>query len=203
MIPQESFEVRRNKAIVIAVKRAKILQRDYPQIAFDYDPNGNDMFAREIVDKYDFVNVFNISGKNAHSAAVTAVQYAIRGQGFPGLIDKEVLREITKGRRQNNLDDWVERNGGKTGFALLSDERMKEISKNAALGRGDVSYLSGEEQFAYELSQNSEYHEKRGVSWKLVAERINRDLHDGREIRTPKAVKCMVYKYKVNLKKIN
>ncbi len=199
------LEDRRKKTIAICANSARMLQKNYPQIVEDYFVR--EMFVREIVDKYDFVNVLNLSGENAHKIAISVVRYALGGmkggryvRGFKGLADRDKLSEIGRKRSLKNLEDWVKMNDGKTGFALISGVERTEVQKRAIEGRGRVPMSGGELKLAYDISRKIEYQEKRGVCWKRVAEKVNKELYGGKNIRTSKAVKCMVYRYKKNLK---
>lgn len=180
---------------------AQKLQCKYPEIAEDY--LSLDMTYSQIVDKYRLTNFFRLDGRNDENWAICVVGLAIRGMNggkylgsFNGLVPEKIQRKIGRQRRLNNLERWIETNGGNTGFALLSDNERKAVSHAAIEERGRTLALEGEAEKTYELSRQEEYQNSRGVCWKDVSEIINLEMHGGKNVRTPKAVRCMAYKYR-------
>jgi hypothetical protein len=93
------------------------------------------------------------------------------------------------------LEGWADANDGEMGFALMSDDEKRDVSLAAIKGRKQVAILDGEAELAYELSRQAEYQNSHGAVWVDVARVVNQDKHEGKDVRTPKAVKSMAYKY--------
>jgi len=183
--------------MVFLSRDAQGLQLKHPEVAGDYLSG---MTYLQIADKYGLVGSFRRGGKDW---AVSVVGVAIRGmkdgrhlEGFKGLLPEEVWRKIGRKRSLDNLEKWVRANDGMTGFALLSDDERGDILLAAMDGRGQTSISVDEARLTHELSQQEEYRNSHGALWGDVAEVVNHEKHDGKNVRTSKAIKSMAYKYR-------
>ncbi|HJX50305.1 hypothetical protein A3K73_00335 [Candidatus Pacearchaeota archaeon RBG_13_36_9] len=90
------------------------------------------------------------------------------------------------------------RDGGKetkkreTGLFGMTSEERKEASRKANLSLGHILWSDEERDFAYQLSQNPEYHRGRRTETRRdnikITQEVNRVFHKGNPIRTRVAI---------------
>ena len=185
---------------------AQELQEKNPEIVRKWQNGATlDSLARE----YNVASMLN-GCSNPDDVAESIVRFSLVGmdggsyvEGFPGLVSKEEYTRVSRSRSIDNIVKYNNSLDGEIGFANMSEEKLRALSRDAATQRLDyrgeprVLIKEGEAELAYSLSLNKDYHNSKGVHWKKVVSEVNSQYHEGKPIRSIKSVRGMVYKAKV------
>ncbi len=201
-------------AIKFSIEVGRRLQEDFPEIADDYR---NLMFRAEIVAKYGICEKYGMTPEIAKSSVSYAVNghhgdSVVNGHEFPiydGLIpDKAERDEISK--RFRNV--WLEyRRKNSIGIHGQSDEERRECGSEggiaAAKAKGFIPWSKDELEKAYGFSLSMEFWNRKmyaggyRVNNGLIAQRINDDFHDRKEVRKEFQVRIKLCKHRSKLEK--
>ncbi len=164
----------------------------------------------------DIVKKYNIRIPSiTFSTAKNAVRFALFGYDgniehaerfeYDGLIGKTEYLNLVEDHTSENGREIGLRYGvengnnqlrNKTGIHSQSTEQNTRFGKEGVIAQGSRPYSEEEMELISELSKNPEFQRLSRINAKKISEELNRVLHDGEVVRSPKQIKKMYYAIK-------
>ena len=121
-------------------------------------------------------------------------------KGAHSMTSEELSDAGRRGGNISGLKNYQE----KVGIHGRTSEQMNQDSLKGVVSRGCIPWSKDEAEYAYSLSQTSQYQCNNGANKgksnnKKIAETLNNELHDGQLIRTPKSIEAKLFRYRESL----
>lgn len=191
-------------AIRNSVKLGRILQKDLGEKIIELYINGHSLY--NIVEELNFQSRYDVN-KNI---AKNGIHYAICGYNGDNRI-KKYNGLINKKERKKIADEHIVENGCNLGYKSYklrvgvhgrNTEQMIEDGRKSAIARGQILWTDEEKEFAYALSQKSDY-QRGGLTLqnnnKKITQILNDVYHKGKEVRSVTAVGIELKRIKIKI----
>ena len=189
-------------AIKRSIEIGSLLVNDHPEIAKLYRDG---MTYSGIAESLDVKGKYGASDK----VAVTSIYYAIKGhaggfgtESYDGLIsDLDELAGLEHEHRANGGRKAAELG---LGIHAQTPEQKSEYGRIATLARGQTPWGEEETGYAHLLSLEPEFQHQKG-SWKgkgdykTIAQVLNKEYHNGEDVRNADAVRLNLFTYRKTL----
>lgn len=193
VVPEGTFEAALSDPQIATIKKSIAfgleLQNLHPDLAEDYRSG---LSLEAILKKHNL------------DTTKDAVRHALRGYDgrmksfsdvavYPGLISEEEYDAIAAGRHKESGQRQFEEGAG---IHAQTKDEIREIGKSGALEQGSMPYEKVEMETIQELAGMPEYQRQSRINAKMIAAELNRRLHKGEAVRTPRQVVKMFYMLK-------